>query len=53
LASLGGADISRDGLTDSVTKQALDGIFAYIGKEEANFRRNPLDKGTKLLKDIF
>lgn len=53
LARLGGADISREGLTDSVTEQALDGIFAYIGKEEAKFRRNPLDKGKKLLKGIF
>ncbi len=53
LARLGGADISREGLTDSVTDQALDGIFAYIGKEEANFRKDPLDKGKKLLKGIF
>ncbi|MEO9600332.1 DUF4197 domain-containing protein [Parasphingorhabdus sp.] len=53
LARLGGADLSRDGLTDSVTDQALDGIFSYIAKEEANFRRNPLDKGKKLLKGIF
>ena len=53
LAALGGADISRDGLTDSVTKQAMDGIFTYIGREEANFRRNPLGKGKKILKGIF
>ncbi|WP_417621221.1 DUF4197 domain-containing protein [Parasphingorhabdus sp.] len=53
LARLGGADFSRDGLTDSVTDQAMDGIFTYIGREEANFRRNPLDKGKKLLKGIF
>ncbi|MGB5722845.1 MAG: DUF4197 domain-containing protein [Parasphingorhabdus sp.] len=53
LARLGGADLSRDGLTDSVTDQALDGIFTYIGREEANFRRNPLDKGKKLLEGIF
>ena len=53
LAQLGGADISRDGLTDSVTEQTMEGIFNYIGKEEANFRRNPLDKGKKLLKGIF
>lgn len=53
LARLGGADLSRDGLTVSVTDQALDGIFAYIGREEANFRRNPLDKGKQLLEGIF
>ncbi|WP_417595028.1 DUF4197 domain-containing protein [Parasphingorhabdus sp.] len=53
LARLGGADLSRDGLTESVTDQAMDGIFTYIGNEEANFRRNPLDKGKKLLEGIF
>jgi len=53
LARLGGADLSRDGLTDSVTDQTMEGIFTYIGNEEAKFRRNPLDKGKKLLKDLF
>ncbi len=53
LARLGGADISRDGLTDSVTDQAMDGIFTYIGNEEAKFRSDPLDKGKTLLKGIF
>lgn len=53
MARLGGTDLSRDGLTDSVTDQTMDGIFTYIGNEEARFRRNPLDKGKKLLKDLF
>ena len=53
LARLGGADLSRDGLTESVTDQAMDGIFTYMGNEEANFRSNPLDKGKNLLKGIF
>ncbi|WP_254305989.1 DUF4197 domain-containing protein [Sphingopyxis sp. BSNA05] len=53
LARLGGADLSRDGLTDSVTDQTMDGIFAYIANEEAKFRSDPLDKGKKLLKDLF
>ena len=53
IARLGGTDLSRDGLTDSVTDQAMEGIFTYIGKEEANFRSNPLDKGKKLFKGIF
>ncbi len=53
LARLGGMDISRDGLTDSVKDQAMDGIFTYIGREEADFRRNPLDRGKNLLKGIF
>lgn len=53
LGSLGGLDLSRDGLTDSVTEQAMDGIFSYIGAEETNFRKNPLKKGKKLFKGIF
>ncbi|WOE74446.1 DUF4197 domain-containing protein [Alterisphingorhabdus coralli] len=53
IASLAGADISNDGLTDSVTDQAMDGIFNYIGREEAKFRDNPLEKGKGLLDGIF
>ncbi len=47
-----GAGLSRDGLTDSVTDQALKGIFKYIGTEEAKLRANPLSAGKKLLKSI-
>ena len=43
------AGISHDGLTDSVTEQALKGIFLYMGNEEAALRKNP----GKLLKGIF
>lgn len=53
LAALGGADISREGLTDSVTKQAMDGIFRYIANEEQKFRKNPLGKTGNILKEIF
>jgi hypothetical protein len=53
LAWQGGADFSDEGLTDSVTAQAMDGIFAYIGNEESRLRSNPLDKGKNLLKGIF
>ncbi len=53
LSSIGGLDLSRDGLTDSVTEQAMDGIFSYIGAEETKFRKNPLKKGKKLLDGIF
>lgn len=49
---LSGAGISRDGLTDSVTDQALKGIFKYIGTEEAKLRANPLDAGKKLLDSL-
>lgn len=43
------AGISHDGLTASVTDQALKGIFLYMGNEEAALRRNP----GKLLKGLF
>lgn len=39
---LGSLGVSRDGLTDSVTDQALSGIFTYMGAEEARLRANPL-----------
>ena len=44
--------ISRDGLTRTVTDQGLDGIFTYIGREESNLRRNPLDAAGSLLKGL-
>lgn len=53
LGALAGVDLSRDGLIDSVTDQAMSGIFTYIGREEANFRRNPLKSGKKLLDRVM
>jgi hypothetical protein len=41
LSALG---LNNDKLTDSVSNQALNGIFSYIGKEEASLRGNPLGK---------
>lgn len=52
LGALAGVDLSRDGLIDSVTDQAMSGIFTYIGREEATFRKNPLKSGKKLLDAI-
>lgn len=52
LGALSGIDLSRDGLIDSVTDQAMSGIFTYIGREEAAFRKNPLKTGQKLLDSI-
>lgn len=52
LGALAGVDLSRDGLIDSVTDQAMSGIFTYIGREEATFRKNPLKAGQKLLDSI-
>lgn len=43
------AGLTRDGLTRSVTEQALKGIFHYMAGEEAALRRNPAN----LLKGIF
>jgi hypothetical protein len=33
--------------------KALDGIFYYLGKEEAAFRENPAKRTTELLKRVF
>lgn len=46
---LGRVGINRDTITDSVTDQAMGGIFNYMGREEAKLRANPLDLGRKLL----
>jgi len=43
------AGLTRDGLTRSVTEQALKGIFHYMAGEEADLRRNP----AKLLRGVF
>ena len=47
------AGITNDSLGESVTEQALNGIFTYIGNEEANFRANPLENANKLLDGFF
>lgn len=47
------AGISRDGLGRSVTEQALNGIFRYIGGEEGRLRANPLGPAGGLLKGIL
>ena len=36
------AGLDRGSINRSVTDQGLDGIFAYIGNEERDFRKNPL-----------
>ena len=43
------AGLTRDGLTRSVTEQALKGIFHYMAGEEADLRHNP----ARLLKGVF
>jgi hypothetical protein len=47
------AGLSRDKLGSSVTDQALNGIFKYIGGEEAKLRANPLKPAGSVLKGIL
>lgn len=51
LANLAG--LSHDKLGASVTDQALNGIFKYMGGEEAKLRANPLKPAGSLLKGIL
>lgn len=46
------AGVDRDGLTDSVTDQALGGIFTYIGAEEKRLRADPLSAGKSILQGL-
>ncbi|WP_068074830.1 DUF4197 family protein [Novosphingobium lentum] len=43
------AGLTHDKLGNSVTEQALKGIFQYIGAEEGRLRANPLGKAGSLL----
>jgi hypothetical protein len=47
------AGISRDKLGNSVTDQALNGIFKYIAGEEGRLRSDPLGKAGGLLKNVL
>lgn len=46
------AGFNRDTLANSVTDQALNGIFSYIGAEEGRIRANPLGAAGGLLKGL-
>ncbi len=50
---LAAAGLDRRGLTNTVTDQGLDGIFTYLGREEAAFRKNPLRNVGGILGEIF
>jgi Protein of unknown function (DUF4197) len=41
---LGSLGFTDERVTDSVSKQAMNGIFSYIGQEEGKLRANPLGK---------
>ena len=45
-------DVKAD-LTDHTLDEALDGIFHYLGKEEARIRADPAARTTDLLKKVF
>ncbi|WP_374531273.1 DUF4197 domain-containing protein [Novosphingobium sp.] len=47
------AGISHDKLGNSVTEQALSGIFKYIGGEEQKLRADPLKPAGSLLQGLF
>ena len=36
-----------------VTRKALDGLYAMIGEEERNIRRDPIGTGSAILKKVF
>jgi len=45
-------DVKAD-LTDHVVGKALDGLFLYLGREEAAIRHDPLKRTTTLLVRVF
>lgn len=45
-------DVKAD-LTNYVLGKALDGVFLYLGREEAAIRQNPAKRTTQLLKKVF
>ncbi len=48
-----GADVSKFNLADFTVGKALDGLFLYLGKEEAAIRTNPAARTTDVLKKVF
>jgi hypothetical protein len=47
------AGLNRESINASVTDQGLDGIFNYVGREERQFRKDPLGGISKSLGDLF
>lgn len=47
------AGLTRGSINRSVTEQALDGIFAYIGREERAFRQDPIGNIGGALGDLL
>ena len=40
-------------LTDHVLDKAIDGLFLYLGREEAAIRRDPAKRTTAILRKVF
>lgn len=53
LGKPGGFTLNRDTLIDSVTDQAMKGIYSYMAKEEAGLRANPLGAAKDVLGGIL
>ncbi len=45
-------DVKAD-LTSYVVGKAIDGVFLYLGREEAAIREDPAKRTTELLKKVF
>ncbi len=50
---LAGQEVQGFNLTDFTVGKALDGLFHYLGEEEAAIRTNPAARTTDLLKKVF
>ena len=44
---------AKANLTDYVLGKAIDGVFLYLGREEAAIRDNPAKRTTELLQKVF
>ena len=47
---MGGPSLDLD---DYVTREALDGLFTMVGREEKRIRTNPAARTTELLRTVF
>jgi len=50
---MAGAEVQSFSLTDFTVEKALNGLFHYLGSEEAAIRANPAARTTDLLKKVF
>lgn len=50
---MAGKSVANFNLTDFTVGKSLDGLFHYMGKEEAAIRSNPAARTTDILKKVF